>query len=85
MRDHPEYDLENIKKMNEKVLSQDWSDLDASNMLLGELSGLNGANVDLNTAESKKVQDDFDATMKRLEDMASNLQSITADLFKDEL
>ena len=85
VKDHPEYDLENIKKMNEKVLSQDWSDLDASNMLLGELSGLNGGNVDLNTAESKKMQEDFDATMKRLEDMASNLQSITADLFKDEL
>ena len=85
VKDHPEYDLENIKKMNEKVLSQDWSDLDASNLLLGELSGLNGGNVDLNTAESKKMQEDFDATMKRLEDMASNLQAITADLFKDEL
>ena len=54
-------------------------------MLLGELSVLNGGNVDLNTVESKKMQEDFESTMKRLEDMANNLQSITADLFKDEL
>ena len=54
-------------------------------MLLGELAGLNGANVDLNSPDSKKMQEDFESTMKRLENMASNLQSITADLFKDEL
>ena len=54
-------------------------------MLLGELAGLSGGKVDLNTAESRKMQEDFESSMKRLEDMANNLQSITADLFKDEL
>ena len=54
-------------------------------MLLGELAGLSGGKVDLNTPESKKMQDDFELSMKRLEDMANNLQAITADLFNDEL
>ena len=61
-------------------MATDWSDLQASNSLLGEVGKLTGqGQINLDTVHAKKIEEDFANTMKGLEDMAAKLGSITAD------
>ena len=59
-------------------MATDWSDLQASNSLLGEVGKLTGqGQINLDTVHAKKIEEDFANTMKGLDDMVAKIGSIT--------
>ena len=54
VKENPQYDINNIKKLHEEVLKTDWSDLDAGNALLGQVGKIAGqGEINLNSDHAK--------------------------------
>ena len=78
VKENPQYDINNIKKLQEEVLATDWSDLDAGNQLLGQVGKITGqGEINLNSVHAQKIEEDFQNTMKNLEAMAEKLGNIS--------